>query len=240
MTADTPVPFSLQLGGSEARILADLSWLRPTVAASIRTVAGWIQREGTPAGSFIAGGTTFGPGWATIVSAGGSADDSGWTNGFIALHDLDISSSGMLRSGFFGEHARGPVEAVHWREIAGHALWARSLGVEMRHNPVASTYVEYRYLAPTSSELLQAGFLYRAGKRYLLAFSPQYDLEAGDFRAVSGSITRTFPDFDLNANAGYDLIEDNTFVGLSLSIPAGSRSSRQNFGAYTPSMGGTP
>lgn len=115
-----------------------------------------------------------------------------------------------------------------------------SLGVEMRHNPVASTYVEYRYLAPTSSELLQAGFLYRAGKRYLLAFSPQYDLEAGDFRAVSGSITRTFPDFDLNANAGYDLIEDNTFVGLSLSIPAGSRSNRQNFGAYTPSMGGTP
>ena len=114
-----------------------------------------------------------------------------------------------------------------------------SLGIEMRHNPVASTYVEYRYLAPTNSELLQAGFLYRAGKRYLLAFSPQYDLQAGEFRAVSGSVTRTFPDFDLNANAGYDLIEDNTFVGLSLSIPAGSRASRQNFGAYTPSMGGT-
>jgi hypothetical protein len=114
-----------------------------------------------------------------------------------------------------------------------------SLGIEMRHNPVASTYVEYRYLAPTNSELLQAGFLYRAGKRYLLAFSPQYDLQAGEFRAVSGSVTRTFPDFDLNANAGYDLIEDNTFVGLSLSIPAGSRASRQNFGAYTPSMSGT-
>jgi hypothetical protein len=114
-----------------------------------------------------------------------------------------------------------------------------SLGLEMRHNPVVSTYIEYRYLAPTSSELLQAGVLYRAGKRYLLAFSPQYDLQAGDFRAVSGSITRTFPDFDLNANAGYDLIEDNTFVGLSISIPAGSRANRQNFGAYTPSMGGT-
>jgi hypothetical protein len=114
-----------------------------------------------------------------------------------------------------------------------------SLGIEMRHNPVASTYIEYRYLAPTDSELLQAGFLYRAGKRYMIAFSPQYDLQAGDFRAVSGSITRTFPDFDLNANAGYDLIEDNTFVGLSLSIPAGSRSSMRNFGAYTPSMSGS-
>ena len=104
-----------------------------------------------------------------------------------------------------------------------------SLGIEMRHSPVASTYLEYRYLAPTNSELLQAGFLYRAGPRYLIAFSPQYDLEEGDMRAVSGSITRTFPDFDLNASAGYDLIKDDTFVGFSLSIPAGSRSSRTNY-----------
>jgi hypothetical protein len=111
-----------------------------------------------------------------------------------------------------------------------------SLGLEMRHTPVVSTYLEYRYLAPTSSELLQAGFLYRAGKRYLIAFSPQYDLQAGEMRAVAGSITRTFPDFDLNMNAGYDLIEDDTFVGLSLSIPAGSQSG--NFGAYNPAMGG--
>jgi hypothetical protein len=70
----------------------------------------------------------------------------------------------------------------------------------------------------------------------LIAFSPQYDLQAGEMRAVAGSITRTFPDFDLNMNAGYDLIEDDTFVGLSLSIPAGSQSG--NFGAYNPAMGG--
>jgi len=111
-----------------------------------------------------------------------------------------------------------------------------SLGVEMRHSPVASTYLEYRYLAPTASELLQAGLLYRAGKRYLIALSPQYDLNAGDFRAVSGSLVRTFPDFDLSASAGYDLIEDRTTVGLSLSIPAGSKS--QGFGWYNPAQGG--
>jgi hypothetical protein len=108
----------------------------------------------------------------------------------------------------------------------------------MRHNPLVSTYLEYRYLAPTTTELLQAGVLYRVGKRYLLAFSPQYDLEAGEFRAVSGSLTRGFPDFDMNANAGYDLIEDDTFVGLSLSIPAGSRSGMRSFGAYNPTLGG--
>ena len=115
-----------------------------------------------------------------------------------------------------------------------------SLGIEMRHNPAVSTYIEYRYVAPTSTELLQAGALYRISKRYLLAMSPQYDLEAGEFRAVGGSLTRGFPDFDLNANARYDLVEDQTVVGLSLSIPAGSRSGAASaFGAYNPSLGGT-
>ncbi len=114
-----------------------------------------------------------------------------------------------------------------------------SLGLEMRHSPIVSTYIEYRYIAPTESELLQAGFLYRAGKRYLIACSPQYDLRVGDMRAISGVITRNFPDFDLSANAGYDLIEDNTFVGLSLSIPANSQMSVNSgtFGSYTPTMG---
>jgi hypothetical protein len=114
-----------------------------------------------------------------------------------------------------------------------------SLGVEMRHSPIVSTYLEYRYLAPTNSELLQAGVLYRAGSRYLIALSPQYDLEADDFRAISGSVTRNFPDFDLNVNAGYDQIEDNTFVGVSLSIPSANRSARRNFGAYADTMGAT-
>lgn len=113
-----------------------------------------------------------------------------------------------------------------------------SLGLEMRHNPVTSTYIEYRYVAPTSTELLQVGVLYEVGKRYLLSLSPQYDLEAGEFRAVSGSVTRTFPDFDLNADAGYDLVQDQTFVGVSLSIPAGTRTNVRNFGAFTPTMGG--
>jgi len=113
-----------------------------------------------------------------------------------------------------------------------------SLGLEMRHNPVTSTYVEYRYVAPTSTELLQVGLLYEVGKRYLFSVSPQYDLSAGDFRALSGSITRTFPDFDLNADAGYDLVQDQTFIGLSLSIPAGTRASVRNFGIFTPGSGG--
>jgi hypothetical protein len=117
-----------------------------------------------------------------------------------------------------------------------------SLGAEMRHSPVLSTYLEYRYLAPTATELLQAGVIYRLGQRYVLACSPQYDLLADDFRAISGSLTRTFPDYDLSLTAGYDRIEDDAFFGLSLSIPAGSGGAlrRTNFGSYTPTMGAAP
>ncbi|MFM7052973.1 MAG: hypothetical protein ACKOYN_12715, partial [Planctomycetota bacterium] len=110
-----------------------------------------------------------------------------------------------------------------------------SIGLEMRHSPITSTFLEYRYLAPTQSELLQAGVLYRAGRLYLIAVSPQYDIGEGEFRAVTGSLTRTYPDFDLSATSGYDLIEDRTFIGLSLSIPAGSRTGAA--AAYAPVRG---
>jgi len=112
-----------------------------------------------------------------------------------------------------------------------------SLGVEMRHSPVVSTYAEYRYLAPTDTELLQTGVLYAVGPRYMLSASPQYDLDAGEFRAVSGGLNRTFPDFDLNLSGGYDLIEDRAFVSMSLSIPAGSGRARVDQ-AYGSSYGG--
>jgi hypothetical protein len=54
----------------------------------------------------------------------------------------------------------------------------------MRHTPDIRTYIEYRYIAPTDSELLQLGVLYQVGKKYLIAFSPQYDLQEGDLRSV--------------------------------------------------------
>jgi hypothetical protein len=95
-----------------------------------------------------------------------------------------------------------------------------SIGLEMRHAPDVSSYVEYRYIAPTDSELLQFGVLYQVGRKYLVSFSPQYDLQEGELRRVQGSLSRTFPDFILNLNAGYDLIEDQTSVSLSLRIPA--------------------
>lgn len=95
-----------------------------------------------------------------------------------------------------------------------------SVGLEMRHSPDVATYVEYRYIAPTDSELLQVGIRYQVGKKFHIALSPQYDLQAGELRKIQGSLSRTFPDFNLGFTASYDLIEDQTTFGFSLRIPS--------------------
>ena len=94
-----------------------------------------------------------------------------------------------------------------------------SIGAQMTHNPDTRTYIEYRYLGASDDELLQAGAMYRVGRKYELTISPQYDLVRNEFRAFGGSLRRTFPDFDMNLNISYGLITDETTVGLSLSIP---------------------
>jgi hypothetical protein len=103
------------------------------------------------------------------------------------------------------------------RSISG--LLRGSMGVELQHNPDTSSYVEYRYLSASENEIIQAGVLYRIGRLYRLAASPQYDLRRGEFRAVSGSIRRKLPDFDLSLTIGYDLIRGDTTFGLNLSVP---------------------
>ena len=94
-----------------------------------------------------------------------------------------------------------------------------SIGLQVTHNPDTSSYIEYRYLGASDDEILQGGVMYRIGRKYQTTISPQWDLVRNEFRAFNTSLLRTFPDFDLSFNLGYDLIQDETSVGLSLSIP---------------------
>ncbi len=103
------------------------------------------------------------------------------------------------------------------RSMSG--LLRGSVGAELQHNPDTSSYVEYRYLAASRNELLQLGAVYRIGRRYQLAVSPQYDLRRNEFRAVSASIQRKLPDFDLFFRVGYDLVRDQTIFGLNVRVP---------------------
>ena len=94
-----------------------------------------------------------------------------------------------------------------------------SIGLQVTHTPDTSSYIEYRYLGASDDEILQGGLMYRIGRKYQTTISPQWDLVRNEFRAFNTSLLRTFPDFDLSFNLGYDLIQDETTVGMSLSIP---------------------
>jgi len=102
-------------------------------------------------------------------------------------------------------------------------LMTGSLGFQVEHSPAVSTYLEYRYIQAGQTELLQAGVAYKLGRRYLIGCTPQYDLIANDIRAISGTVTRTFNDFDLEFEAGYDVIRDSPSVSLRFALPVGGR-----------------
>jgi hypothetical protein len=129
--------------------------------------------------------------------------------GMMLLEDREYITNG---GGFFDNLARG------------------SVGAEMRHSPDLTTYVEYRYVAPTLSELLQLGATYQIGKKYTFTVSPQIDLLVGDIRAITAGLARRFPDFDLNLFGGYDIVSDQTSVSLSMRIPANASPPLPAFG----------
>ena len=132
------------------------------------------------------------------------------------------SSLALAANGLFNwdtrevyDYTDGPVPTV--RSISG--LLRGSVGAQFTHDPDTNSYIEYRYLGASDDELLQAGLLYRVGRLYQLGVSPQYDLRRNEFRAVTGSIRRSLPDFDFVLSVGYNLIRDQTVFGMSLRIP---------------------
>jgi hypothetical protein len=111
---------------------------------------------------------------------------------------------------------------------AGQDNFARgSVGLNLQHSPDVAFFCEYRMINNfynsaiyPNDELLQPGVTYQIGKLYSLSASPQIDLGQGDLRALSASLVRTFPDFNLGANIGYSVITDQYSFGLQFSIPA--------------------
>ena len=111
---------------------------------------------------------------------------------------------------------------------AGMGNFARgSVGMSMQHTPDVSTFCEYRMINNfynsslyPNDELLQPGVAYQIGKLYTLSAGPQIDLGQGDLRALSATLNRTFPDFNLGAAIGYSSITNEYTFGMQLSIPA--------------------
>jgi outer membrane receptor protein involved in Fe transport len=128
----------------------------------------------------------------------------------------------------FGDHVDA---AASWLisdnlSIVGETVYALepdtfargSIGAELRHSPLLVTYVEYRVIDASETELLGVGWTYQVTPKYRVALSPQYDFREEDFRALNARITRSFPDFDFTLQVRYDQIRDDTSVGASLSV----------------------
>jgi hypothetical protein len=130
---------------------------------------------------------------------------------------------------------------------AGMSNFARgSVGMSMQHTPDVSTFCEYRMINNfynsslyPNDELLQPGVTYQIGKLYTLSAGPQIDLGQGDLRALSATLNRTFPDFNLGAAIGYSAITDQYTFGMQLSIPA-TGGKGLNTGALNSDGGANP
>lgn len=128
----------------------------------------------------------------------------------------------------FGNHARGTAKWLisDSLTLGGTVIYdideeqfARSsIGIEMRHSPDLTTYIEYRALEVSDTELLEAGINYQLTKQYRFIVIPQWDFRAEEFRALTARVIRSFPDFDLIVTVSFDSIRDETSYGASIRL----------------------
>ena len=93
-----------------------------------------------------------------------------------------------------------------------------SLGVEVRHSPVITTFFEYRSIDISDTELLALGWNYRVSQKYRVNLRPSWDVRENEFRSLLIQVTRRFPDYDFRVNFLRDEIRDETRIGASLDL----------------------
>lgn len=128
----------------------------------------------------------------------------------------------------FGNHAKGSASWLISDSLTlggtviydlDEEVFARSsIGLEMRHSPDLTTYIEYRALDVSDTELLEAGVNYRLTRQYRFIVIPQWDFNADQFRSMTLRVVRSFPDFDVLLTFNYDSIRDETSYGASIRL----------------------
>ncbi|MCP3903398.1 MAG: LPS assembly protein LptD [Planctomycetes bacterium] len=124
-----------------------------------------------------------------------------------------VATSGVLRlSDTFIVSGEGTID------IDESAIARGAIGAELQHSPLLSTFVEYRYIDASDHQLLGVGWNYQISKKYKVAFWPQWDFDADEFRYVTLNVVRSFPDFDMSFLVSHDEIRDDTTFGASLKL----------------------
>ena len=100
-----------------------------------------------------------------------------------------------------------------------NSLLARgSIGTNLQHTPLLSSYVEYRFIDANNTKLLGVGWQYELTSKYNVRLAPQWDFVANDVRAITIILVRKFPDFDFTVRVTRDEITDQTTLGASLDL----------------------
>ena len=101
-----------------------------------------------------------------------------------------------------------------------------SIGARLQQSPDVQLYLEYRYVNTfdasgvyPADEFIQGGVAYQISKKYAANVTPQWDLVENNFRSVTASLSRTFPDFNLSIGASFNQIVDNTTFFAAIRIP---------------------
>jgi len=93
-----------------------------------------------------------------------------------------------------------------------------AIGVEIDHSPRLRSYVEYRFIEASESELLAVNWDYELTKTYRINLRPEWDFREDEFRAVRFGVDRRFPDFVLRVAVRFDQIRDDTTFSATLAL----------------------
>ncbi|MBI1373778.1 MAG: LPS assembly protein LptD [Phycisphaera sp.] len=95
-----------------------------------------------------------------------------------------------------------------------------NLGITFDHTPRLTSFVMYRDIEPLSSSLLRYGFDYQLTSKYFITMAHSWDIEHGESRSVSLTLTRRLPRWLLIVSFDIDTVEDITSAGIAL-VPEG-------------------
>jgi hypothetical protein len=109
-------------------------------------------------------------------------------------------------------------QVTHSFESDRVAQWR--VGSTLDHTPRLSTFLSYEEIDPLDSQLLAYGFTYQLTTKYRVGFRQTLDFSEDDSRSIDLTIDRKLPRWTLRVRVGFDEIDNESRVGLTL-IPDG-------------------
>ena len=98
-----------------------------------------------------------------------------------------------------------------------HQMQRISTGLVLDHSADFRTFMEMHYLHPTESTFVSFGGEYRLTRKYTIAATATYDVDATAFQEVATRLTREFPSFTLAMKLRYNSITDEVSLGFIVS-----------------------